>query len=900
MRHFFIAALLFILCNGWNKANAQCTPTNCLTTLPAYGGICDTLLAVGVVNQTYFDFESFHITTSCFDAGIISPANAGTAVKIVKIKSFTFGGLPAGITCAPNQTQYNSPANGCIAVSGTPTQIGVFNDTVKFLADVTGYPLGGGNCTGFAFSQNNNAANYVIRQIIKPNPGFSGLAASYCQTAGPVTLTVTGTPGGIFSGPGVSGNTFNPSVAGPGTHIIKYKVSGQQGLAVAPASDSSQVTVVITPATIWYADTDGDGFGNNAVSQSSCAAISGYVTNGNDCNDNNAAINPNTLWYMDADNDGFGDSFFPTSSCQAPTGYVGNNTDCDDNFAFINPNTIWFADFDNDGYGNPTATIASCTQPAGYTDNNADCNDNDLFQNPNTVWYADTDNDGFGDSLSTVLSCSQPSGFVSTGTDCNDQNAGINPGVLWYVDIDQDGFGNPNVSVSNCYAPVGYVSNNTDCNDQNNLIGGGNTTVYYADFDFDQFYNPEDSIFSCSQPAGYIFLASSFGPDCDDNNFQITKPTQAFYLDNDGDGFGNASSVLFACSLPAGYSALNTDCDDSRADIYPGATEVCDQLDNDCDGQTDENIGTIWYADADGDGSGDASVATQACFQPAGYVPSAGDCDDNNNQLILPTWYEDSDNDGYGNPGISIDSCTAPQGYVSNNTDCNDVNPAINPAAIWYADEDGDQYGNSAQFITACIPPAGYVAQGGDCNDNAPFINPGATEVCNGSDDNCNQLTDEEGGISWYLDADNDGYGTLNNSLVSCVQPTGYVSNELDCNDSLAGVNPLANDIPNNGIDEDCSGSDSTIITAIGTINDSGIQIFPNPGSEQFGIQLDLEEYPSLSVVITNVNGQLVQEWNMEKTNGINLISTRELPNGLFFIIVKTDKGTYSFRWVKE
>lgn len=56
-----------------NYSFSQCTPVNCLATLPSYGGICDTVLLTGTVNVPYSDSKSFHTTTACFDAGIISP-----------------------------------------------------------------------------------------------------------------------------------------------------------------------------------------------------------------------------------------------------------------------------------------------------------------------------------------------------------------------------------------------------------------------------------------------------------------------------------------------------------------------------------------------------------------------------------------------------------------------------------------------------------------------------------------------------------------------------------------------------------------------------------------------------------------------------------------------------------
>jgi len=102
------------------------------------------------------------------------------------------------------------------------------------------------------------------------------------------------------------------------------------------------------------------------------------------------------------------------------------------------------------------------------------------------------------------------------------------------------------------------------------------------------------------------------------------------YADLDGDGFGDPSSSIQACDTPIGYVANSGDCDDQNPSIHPGALELCNNLDDDCDGFIDDGIGPIWYVDADGDGYGNALVAIQACLQPSGYVTNAEDCDDQN------------------------------------------------------------------------------------------------------------------------------------------------------------------------------------------------------------------------------------------------------------------------------
>jgi hypothetical protein len=104
----------------------------------------------------------------------------------------------------------------------------------------------------------------------------------------------------------------------------------------------------------------------------------------------------------------------------------------------------------------------------------------------------------------------------------------------------------------------------------------------------------------------------------------------SWYADADSDGYGDAGTTTSACSAPAGYVASAGDCNDAVATIHPGASETCNSLDDDCDGTVDDGAtgAATWYADADGDGYGDASSTTTSCSMPGGYVASGTDCDD--------------------------------------------------------------------------------------------------------------------------------------------------------------------------------------------------------------------------------------------------------------------------------
>ena len=223
----FIAALVGLFATS--AALAQCTPVSCISNLPAYGGICDIYLLTGRVGSAYSDFESFHITTNCFDAGLIDPANAGTGLKILRYKNFTFSNLPTGLTGATNQSVYNAPANGCLSFYGTPTTAGVFAIKPNFLADVNAYPFST-YCSGFSVQQNNNPGRFLYYNVgdpndgsslfltILPKPNFTIPKTTFLVNEPAVTLSLdaNSTTGGTFSGPGVIGSSFNPATAGVG------------------------------------------------------------------------------------------------------------------------------------------------------------------------------------------------------------------------------------------------------------------------------------------------------------------------------------------------------------------------------------------------------------------------------------------------------------------------------------------------------------------------------------------------------------------------------------------------------------------------------------------------------------------------------------------------------------
>ena len=290
-----------------------------------------------------------------------------------------------------------------------------------------------------------------------------------------------------------------------------------------------------------------------------------------------------------------------------------------------------------------------------------------------------------------------------------------------------------------------------------------------------------------------------------------------YFLDFDGDSFGTPSTPetpsVFSCALPNGYVDNQTDCDDDESLNYPGGTEACDGIDNDCDGNIDEGTaslakgGTPYYQDADGDGYGHPPAlggdTIYACSKPDGYVLNQDDCDDTNAE-VYPTAPElcndiDDDCDGLTDDEELTDDPDDPTDY------------GVIDQVTWYIDNDADGYGipDPKQVILWCDPLSGYASRNDDCDDTEETTNPGAAEICGDCvDQDCNELIDDgTNAIIWYEDADNDGFGDPSSpGPIQCSQPSGFADNNQDCDDTASNTYPGATEIWYNGIDNDCQG----------------------------------------------------------------------------------------------
>jgi hypothetical protein len=256
-------------------------------------------------------------------------------------------------------------------------------------------------------------------------------------------------------------------------------------------------------------------------------------------------------------------------------------------------------------------------------------------------------------------------------------------------------------------------------------------------------------------------LCDGIDNNCNDEVDEDATDGPVFYADGDGDGYGNADSPSSFCDgVGSGYVGNSDDCNDSSASASPEGSEICDGIDNDCNGEIDDDPTDpqTWFADGDGDGFGDIDASTQACTQPTGYVAGYGDCDDSNADLNPDAvWYPDTDFDGFGDSDKTgaFSGCEQPSGYVVNNEDCNDDNQDVNPDAEEFCDGEDSNCDGKVEADDWDDDGDGQAECEGDCDDSDAAIFEGSAEVCgDGLDNNCSSRVDDGCAFDAAMDSD--------------------------------------------------------------------------------------------------------------------------------------------------
>jgi hypothetical protein len=545
-------------------------------------------------------------------------------------------------------------------------------------------------------------------------------------------------------------------------------------------TETSTGAVSYATAWRWYdnAGSSADEIGSPGAENYGCAVLpdldgDGY-TGTDDCDDHDTAINPGAVEACD-----------------------GVDQDCDGLIDEDTSGATWYPDLDGDGYGDDTAAVSSCASPAAYyIASGGDCDDTDAAVNPvavedcdgvdddcdgtaddgvstgSNVFFADADGDGFGDEANTTLACTAPSGYTETGGDCDDAFDTINPDGIesddlsdedcdGWVDEDFVSVGDVIVTEVNRQSRFGgtvtvnagswFEVHNTSSRtiDLSNWVIARGVSAGFREFAID----PADDV--TIAPGDYVVICAS---DTYEGSAGATWPLTCDYVWGDP-----GESASYQGTYRNNAFALQRDSDRIGLYIEGGRT-------------TGTAIDTVtWYYDA-----------------VNGYWPR----DARFSMSLDPTTLTGTENDTRAN----WCSTASTGGTPSNSTSWS-----------WYdvAATANDEHGTPGAANYPCIadPDAdgdGYVASL-DCNDANAAVYPGATETCNGVDDDCDGTIDDgAGGTTWYADSDGDSYGNAAVTTVACSQPTGYVANSSDCDDSSSAVSPADAEICNDGIDNDC------------------------------------------------------------------------------------------------
>ncbi|MBN2694846.1 hypothetical protein JXR93_09310 [bacterium] len=407
-----------------------------------------------------------------------------------------------------------------------------------------------------------------------------------------------------------------------------------------------------------------------------------------------------------------------------------------------------------------------------------------------------------GDIICSVQAdLTQKTDEICDGKD-NDCDGEIDENVIitYYQDSDDDNYGNLNVTTQACSKPDGYVLNSSDCDDNDNSRFPENPEICdgkdnNCDNQIDNGLVGEltteqrgvclNARKTCQGSSGWVDVYDGVV-----SHYEDVTERSCDGRDNNCDGeidnglVGELTTEQRGVCLNARKTCQGNlgwvDVYEGVVSNYENSSETsCDGLDNDCDGEIDENLKTVYYQDSDSDNYGKTDVTTLACSKPDGYAVVGNDCDDYDNKRFPenPEICDGKDNNcdnqidnglvgelTTNQKGVCLNArktCQGSSGWVDlyvgvvanyedgSETSCdnldNDCDNFIdeNLKTTYYLDSDSDNYGDLDTTTQACSKPDGYVENGNDCDDDDNQKFPNNPEVCDSKDNDCNSQIDD-------------------------------------------------------------------------------------------------------------------------------------------------------------